>query len=88
VPPCREAVTGSLEQDNPSLCRGIYFKSDFMYTHCMTTKYTIKRAYRVDSSTGRERVVWWIMHGEVVVDACDLKRDAQYFCDKWNGKPL
>jgi hypothetical protein len=22
-----------------------------------------------------------------VVDACDLKRDAKYFCDKWNAAP-
>jgi hypothetical protein len=24
------------------------------------------------------------MDGDFVVDACDLKRDAKYYCDLWN----
>ena len=50
----------------------------------MTTKYTIKRAY-AQTHTGREIYVWHIMDGDFVVDACDLKRDAKYWCDKWNS---
>ena len=47
--------------------------------------YTIKRAY-AQTSTGREIYVWHIMNGDFVVDACDLKRDAKYYADKWNAE--
>ena len=49
--------------------------------------YTIKRAYCM-TSTGLERVVWHIMDGDFVVDACDLKRDAKYYCEQWNNSIL
>jgi hypothetical protein len=48
--------------------------------------YTLKKAY-VETHTGAEKPVWHIMDGDFVVDACDLKRDAKYFCDKWNAAP-
>jgi len=47
--------------------------------------YTIKKAY-AETSTGAEKVVWYIMDGDFVVDACDLKRDAKFYCDKWNAE--
>jgi hypothetical protein len=50
----------------------------------MTTKYTVKKAYS-ETHTGREISIWHIMDGDFVVDACDLKRDAKYWCDKWNA---
>ena len=50
----------------------------------MTTKYTVKRAY-AQTHTGREIYVWHIMDGDFVVDACDMKRDAKYYADKWNS---
>ena len=51
----------------------------------MTTKttYTVKRAYTM-SRSGVEKTVWYIMDGDFVVDVCDLKRDAKYYCDLWN----
>ena len=62
----------------------IYFNSILWYNHCMTEKYTIKRAFR-ETITGYEKVVWHIMDGDFVVDACDMKRDAKYYADKWNA---
>jgi len=47
--------------------------------------YTVKRSYTF-TPTGFEKVIWHIMDGEFVVDACDLKRDAKYYCDKWNAE--
>jgi hypothetical protein len=46
--------------------------------------YTIKKSYTM-TKTGLERVVWHIMDGDFVVDVCDLKRDAKYYCDLWNS---
>lgn len=49
------------------------------------TKYTVKKAYTYDRRTGREKVIWNIVYGEdEVVDACNLRRDAKHWCDKWN----
>ena len=48
------------------------------------TKYTVKKAYSYDRRTGREKVIWNILFGDEVVDACNLRRDAKDFCDKWN----
>ena len=48
--------------------------------------YTLKKAC-TETKTGAERVVWYIMDGDFVVDACDLRRDAKYFCDMWNAAP-
>lgn len=45
--------------------------------------YTIKKAY-VMTDSGAEKVIWNIMEGDFVVDSTDLKRDAKYWCDKWN----
>ena len=46
--------------------------------------YTIKKSYTM-TKTGLEKVVWYIMDGDFVVDACDLRRDAKYYCDLWNS---
>ena len=46
--------------------------------------YTVKRA-SATTSTDREITVWHIMNGDFIVDACALKRDAKYYCDKWNN---
>lgn len=47
------------------------------------TKYTVEKAYAYDTM-GRERVIWNIMYGEEVVDACNTRRDAKHWCAKWN----
>ena len=47
-------------------------------------KYTVKKAYSYDRHTGREKVIWNILFGDEVVDACNLRRDAKIWCDKWN----
>lgn len=47
-------------------------------------KYSVKKAYSYDRRTGRERVIWNILFGDEVVDACNLRRDAKYWVDKWN----
>ena len=46
--------------------------------------YTIKKSYTM-TKTGTEKAVWYIMDGDFVVDACDLRRDAKYYCDLWNS---
>ena len=46
-------------------------------------KYTIKKAYAYDLK-GKERVIWYVMDGEHIVDAFVLKRTAQFYCDLWN----
>ena len=46
--------------------------------------YTIKKSYTM-TKTGTEKAVWYIMDGDFVVDACDLRRDAKYYCDMWNS---
>lgn len=50
----------------------------------MTAKYTVKKAYSYDHRTGREKVIWNIVYGDEVVDACNLRRDAKFWCEKWN----
>lgn len=45
--------------------------------------YTIKKAYTM-TKTGLEKIVWYIMDGDFVVDVTDLRRDAKYYADKWN----
>jgi GNAT superfamily N-acetyltransferase len=47
-------------------------------------KYTIKKSYTM-SKDGVEKSVWYIMDGDFVVDATDLRRDAKYYADKWNA---
>ena len=47
-------------------------------------KYTIKKSYTM-SKAGIEKSVWYIMDGDFVVDATDLRRDARYYADKWNA---
>jgi hypothetical protein len=47
-------------------------------------KYTIKKSYTM-SKAGVEKSVWYIMDGDFVVDATDLRRDAKYYADKWNA---
>ncbi len=47
-------------------------------------KYTIKKSYTM-STAGVEKSVWYIMDGDFVVDATDLRRDAKYYADKWNA---
>jgi hypothetical protein len=37
------------------------------------------------SKAGVEKSVWYIMDGDFVVDATDLRRDAKYYADKWNA---
>ena len=49
-------------------------------------KYTIKKSY-ILSNTGVEKSVWYIMDGDFVVDATELRRDAKYYADKWNAVP-
>ncbi len=46
--------------------------------------YTIKKSYTM-TKTGLEKAVWYIMDGDFVVDACDLRRDAKFYCDLWNS---
>ena len=47
-------------------------------------KYTIKKSYTM-TNAGVEKAVWYIMDGDFVVDATDLRRDAKYYADKWNA---
>ena len=64
----------------------MYSKSNPVYNQSMIKqKYTVKRAY-AQTSTGREIYVWHIMDGDFVVDACNLKRDAKYYCDLWHAE--
>ena len=51
----------------------------------MTSKFTLKKAY-TETSTGREKIVWYVMDGDFVTDAFDLKRDAKYYMDLWNSE--
>ena len=56
-----------------------------MYTEMSAmTQYSVKKAYAYDHRTGSEKVIWHIVYGDEVVDACNLRRDAKFWCDKWN----
>lgn len=48
-------------------------------------KFTLKKAY-TETSSGFEKVVWYVMDGNFVTDAFDLKRDAKYYMDLWNSE--
>ena len=51
----------------------------------MTNKFTLKKAFR-ETITGYEKVVWYVMDGNFVTDAFDLKRDAVYYMGLWNSE--
>ena len=48
-------------------------------------KFTLKKAY-TETSSGYEKVVWYVMDGDFVTDAFDLRRDAKYYMDLWNSE--
>lgn len=48
-------------------------------------KFTLKKAFSM-TSTGREKVCWYVMDGSFVTDAFDLKRDAVYYMGLWNSE--
>jgi hypothetical protein len=51
----------------------------------MTNKYTLKKSFH-ETITGYEKVVWYVMDGDFVVDGFSLKRDAKYYMDLWNSE--
>ena len=58
------------------------------YQNTSNIKYSFKKAYSYDRRTGREKVIWNILFGDEVVDACNLRRDAKIWCDKWNQQTV
>lgn len=66
------------------LCLTIIQTDGLSLKSFQTKQFTHNHWNIIGCSLAGEKVIWNILFGDEVVDACNLRRDAKIWCDKWN----